>query len=288
MGSQARGYIRIYMGLFDNSIYFSDKTDRMLIGDALLEFIYTDFKSLADNRVFSAADFEGAHPFFRLCDPRWMTEFIGHLNDPASFSYMPDINDMISLQDKYTSLLLKLYNHSSGYDEQYLIDSFKDDEGINNTSCFARISLDIDDNNKDDPCTEEYFVSSLDECLFIEFMEVLKRHIVIKICKNCGRMFIPKRTNMDYCSRVYTADGKTCSDVGYTQTFARNVKNDELLQAYTRAYKAHYARMTKPRKRMANMTREEFEAWYIEAKNKLEQARSGLLDAEEFKTWLKQ
>ena len=75
--------------------------------------------------------------------------------------------------------------------------------------------------------------------------------------------------------------------MGYTKTFAKTVKKDELLQAYTRAYKAHYARMTKPRKKAANMSREEFEAWYKEAKEGLELARQGKIDAEEYKSWLK-
>ena len=75
--------------------------------------------------------------------------------------------------------------------------------------------------------------------------------------------------------------------MGYTKTFEKVVQKDELLQAYTRAYKAHYARMTKPRKKAANMTRDEFEAWYKEAKQGLELARLGKIDSEAYKEWLK-
>ena len=100
-------------------------------------------------------------------------------------------------------------------------------------------------------------------------------------------MFLPKKSNIDYCSRIYTPDGKSCQEVGYTQTFARSVKSDELLQAYTRAYKAHYARMSKPRKRAGNLSRQDFEKWYQEAKEKLNLARSGMLDPDEYKEWLK-
>ena len=45
--------------------------------------------------------------------------------------------------------------------------------------------------------------------------------------------------------------------------------------------------MTKPRKKAANMSRDEFEAWYKEAKEGLELARQGKINAEEYKTWLK-
>ena len=45
--------------------------------------------------------------------------------------------------------------------------------------------------------------------------------------------------------------------------------------------------MTKPRKRAANMTRDDFEQWYKEAKLNLEKARRGEIAAEAFYEWLK-
>ena len=121
----------------------------------------------------------------------------------------------------------------------------------------------------------------------MELLEVLRHQVNIIPCRNCGKLFIPKRINSDYCPRIFTADGKTCAEIGYTRTFHMSMKNDDLLLAYTKAYKAHYARMTKPRKRVRNMTREEFSVWYREAKEKLAKARAGLLDPEEYKAWLK-
>ena len=192
------------------------------------------------------------------------------------------------MQDRYAALLSELYESSSGHEERRLTEKLSANGWIQHISCFSRMTINISNGESGTFCAEDYFVTSLEECLFLEFVEILKRRIPFKICKNCGRLFIPKRTNMDYCPRIYTSDGKTCAEVGYTQTFAKNVKNDELLLAYTRAYKAHYARMTKPRKKTPNMTREAFEAWYQEAKQKLELARAGLLDADTFKAWLKE
>ncbi len=140
---------------------------------------------------------------------------------------------------------------------------------------------------EDDHVVVEYMVSELEDCLYLEWLEMMRRNLFVKVCKNCHRFFVPKKGNIDYCQRIFT-DNKTCAQVGYAQTFAKNVRNDELLQAYTRAYKAHYARMTKPRKRAANMTREEFEAWYKQARENLTLARQGQLDAEVFLKWLKE
>ena len=104
-------------------------------------------------------------------------------------------------------------------------------------------------------------------------MELMRRRIHLKTCRNCGKLFLPRRSNADYCQRISQKDGKTCAEIGYARTFSQNVRNDELLQAYTRAYKAHYARMSKPRKKAPNMTREEFNSWYHEARQKLEKYR---------------
>ncbi len=134
----------------------------------------------------------------------------------------------------------------------------------------------------------DYLITEFEDCLYLELRELILRKCKIKKCKNCGRYFVPKKSNIDYCQRIYTEDGKTCAQVGYAQTFAKSVKSDELLLAYTRAYKAHYARMSKPRKKAANMSREAFDAWYAEAKQKLDQARNGTLDSEIFMRWLKE
>lgn len=283
-----RGYMHIDIGLFDNIITFGGSPERLSLGEALLRFIYADLKSLDHRTHFSIEDFQFVHPYFTCCDAIWQKAFIENLKHPQNIIGIPQLSDLRELQTQYTSLLLELYNQSGGYNEQHFTEVLRNGEWFLNSDCFSRISVHIRNAEEASLCTEEFFVSSFQDCLFIEFAELLKRKVVFKTCKNCGRLFIPKRSNMDYCPRIYSPDGKTCSEVGYTQTFARNVKNDELLLAYTRAYKAHYARMTKPRKKTANMTREEFDAWYQEARRKLEQARAGLLDPEAFKAWLKE
>ncbi len=289
MANSGRSYMHVYMGLFENFVFFGNQPNKMLIGEALLQFIYTDFQSLSNDLTFDTIDqFKTVHPYFSCCEPAWQAAFLRQLQNPQANSQIPDLKTLTDLQDKYTALLSDMYHSSSGYDERYLSEKLAATGWLQHTACFSRMKLDLHQDGTDTCYTEDYFITSLEECLFLELTEILKRRIPFKTCKNCGRLFIPKRSNMDYCPRIYTSDGKTCAEVGYTQTFAKNVKNDELLLAYTRAYKAHYARMTKPRKKTPNMTREAFEAWYQEAKQKLELARAGLLDAETYKAWLKE
>ena len=284
-----KGFIHLYLNLFDNTISFGDFDPSYPIGESLLQFIYSDIDHVASYAGDIESRFMSIHPYFSACDTRWRTMFFDCLLHPSEEQneehQIPTLADLLLLQEKYRQLMVALYNQSGLIDEDKFIAAIGSDENLSSQHCFSRRQLIYDPEGK--RTFEDCFVSTFEECLFIELMEIIRQHTRFKTCKNCGRLFIPKRSNMDYCSRIYTRDGKTCAEVGYSQTFAKSVKNDKLLQAYTRAYKAHYARMTKPRKRAANMTREAFEAWQREARLKLDEARAGKLASDEFEAWLK-
>lgn len=188
-----------------------------------------------------------------------------------------ELGELVKLQDCYREF----------FDETVAAGMFKAEcmpKRVGSYRCIAGLGLISDD---DGQLWTDYLVGGIEDCLYIEFREMLLRGLRIKRCKNCGKYFVARKSNVDYCGRSFGDDGKTCAEVGYARTFSQAVKQDELLQAYTRAYKAHYARMATPRKRSANMTREEFEAWYALAKQKLSMARRGEIGAEDFFKWLR-
>ena len=43
-GINVRGYIRVYVDLFTNNIYFGNTEDAMPLGQALLDFIYANLE----------------------------------------------------------------------------------------------------------------------------------------------------------------------------------------------------------------------------------------------------
>ncbi len=284
-----KGYIHLYLNLFENTVAFGDIPDSYPIGETLLQFIYSDIAKIASRAVHMESYIKNIHPYFIACDKKWRLAFYARLQNKniseETDDSIPSLDDLLALQEKYRQLMVALYNQSGLIDEAKFIDTISTNTDLCSQSCFSSRQLLYDSAGK--RVVEDCFVSSFEECLFIELMEIIRQHTRFKTCKNCGRLFIPKRSNMDYCSRIFTHDGKTCAEVGYSQTFAKSVKNDKLLQAYTRAYKAHYARMTKPRKKTANMTRDAFEAWQREARIKLDEARAGKLGSEEFESWLK-
>lgn len=62
--------------------------------------------------------------------------------------------------------------------------------------------------------------------------------MLYKQCKNSGRFFISSgKSDSEYCERIDTPSGKTCKEVGALNTFAQKHENDEINQAYTKAYR---------------------------------------------------
>lgn len=129
---------------------------------------------------------------------------------------------------------------------------------------------------------EEYEVNDLFEVLFLEVYHMILSNTAVKKCRHCGLYFVVQNLNVEYCDRVIEGEEKRCSEVGPKRAFQKKLEEDYPLKIYNRAYKTHYARV-----RNGKMTKESFNKWYLEAKDKLERARSEELDVTEFEKWLK-
>ena len=266
-------YIHMYIDVTDETVYFHSTSVLYPLGKSLLDFIYQDFTTIDGSPEFARE----LHPYFS----HWNNEDILKLFvNNSDHSNELSVSKIQELQNTYRKLLDAFVYGPSTQNEEA-------------THYFARhpfyssgtlINQTVKNENR---WMIDYFIVSFEDCLMCELMEMVRRRQIIKVCKNCGKLFVPKRSNIEYCTRPFTEDGRSCSDVGYVKTFEKTVQKDELLQAYTRAYKTHYARMTKPRKNTSNMTREAFENWHKEAKKGLELARTGKISPEAYKEWLK-
>ena len=265
-------YINIYVDLTDETVCFHSVSAPCRLGKAFLDFIYADLKILE----VQPEKLKDIHPYFSLWTEEMTREFLAG-DDAKEGSGQSRLE---KYQKTYKNLLETGTSDAEDIREETL-------HYLHRHSFYSNATLIRQTVKIENRWMLDYFLRGFEDCLMFELMEMMRRHTIVKTCKNCGRLFIPKRSNIDYCSRIFSEDGRTCSDVGYMKTFAKTVKKDDLLQAYTRAYKAHYARMTKPRKKAANMTREAFEAWYKQAKEGLEMARQGKVDPEAYKEWLK-
>lgn len=267
-------YIHMYIDVEDETVYFHSTSTLRPLGKSLLDFVYFKWDEAKD----VCEQIRDLHPYFLF----WKNEEIYAFFEDSCQSNFKDnvLEKMTKIQNTYAHLLEAFVNKSSECSEEaqhYLLRHPLYSSG-------TLMNQTVKNENR---WMIDYFIMSFEDCLMCELMEMVRRGQKIKVCKNCGRLFLPKRSNIEYCNRYYTEDGRTCTEVGYSKTFEKTVQQDELLQAYTRAYKTHYARMTKPRKTTANMTREAFEEWHQQAKKNLEFAREGKISADAFKEWLK-
>lgn len=270
------GYTHVLVFYNEHTIAFGTEDKPRPLGKALMEFLYGDMQNLSSDSV------QKLHPYYGAMEAESREKMITEDLKKAQGQLLP------KLQEKYMDIMEQLFSIKSMEKEPELKQRIARCQKLGSYGFFCKSALKAVTSDQGRTMAVDYVVTCIEDCIYIELLEFIRQDLVFKQCKNCNRYFIPKRSNMDYCQNVFTEDGRTCSEVGYSQTFAKSVKEDELLQAYTRAYKAHYARMSKPRKRMANLTREEFEAWYHQAKSYLDMARAGQIDGEAFKKWLKQ
>jgi|GEM_PF-439383 len=112
-----------------------------------------------------------------------------------------------------------------------------------------------------------YHVQSLDEMLFLEFVEMLKQGIQVKRCGLCGKYFvlIDKRKR-EYCDREYEG-GKTCQEIGPLLRYEQSLESDEYLRKFETEYNKIYSRFYRADGKMdsefsgKDMTRDEFRTW---------------------------
>ncbi len=135
---------------------------------------------------------------------------------------------------------------------------------------------------------EETIVTELleteDPAAFAEFLlyRYLQENLHMRKCKYCGRWFATHgRTKLEYCDRLIENSTKTCREMGSLRLYEQRQMEDPAIREYKRSYKTHNARI-----RYGLMTREEFTAWSVEAREKRDKCSAGELPLEEFIAWL--
>lgn len=110
----------------------------------------------------------------------------------------------------------------------------------------------------------------------------LTENIRFRACKLCGSYFgIVGNSKVEYCDRVIPGSKKTCREMGPHRIYSKRKMGEPAIREYKRSYKAHNARI-----RYGLMTREEFNAWSLEAREKRDQCLTGKLSLEKFVEWL--
>lgn len=112
----------------------------------------------------------------------------------------------------------------------------------------------------------------------------LQSQITMKPCKYCGRYFTVRGNYAsEYCDRPIEGSTGTCKEMGAVKIYDRKKSEDPIDRAYKRSYKTHYARI-----KYGLMTKDEFTAWSIAAREKRSECRTGKITFEVYDEWLEQ
>lgn len=131
--------------------------------------------------------------------------------------------------------------------------------------------------------TDVLYPDSIYGLIDFHLRECVKREMRLRVCKNCGRYFaIQRRSNAEYCDRVFDEKGRTCKDVGAIALWAKNKSTDEAFKLYRREYKKRFAWI-----KAGKVLPEEVYTWGERARAKKAECEEGKITLEEFEAWLK-
>ncbi len=107
--------------------------------------------------------------------------------------------------------------------------------------------------------------------------------VIPRMCGCCGKFFLPSNRLAKFCDRKAPGgSGKLCREIGARRRYEKKQKDNPISTAYTRVYKARYARMTN-----GKITKEEMSQWTEKAMALREKAFSENMAREEFEAMLK-
>lgn len=87
---------------------------------------------------------------------------------------------------------------------------------------------------------EIYELDNSEEQIRFELFKVIQNNFVIKKCTNCGKLFIPFKTDKQYCDNLYLNEGKTCAEIGATKKHKEKISDSLVLKEFQREYKRMY------------------------------------------------
>ena len=129
------------------------------------------------------------------------------------------------------------------------------------------------------PLTE---LASIDDLIRYELFLLLTQGKGYKICKNCGRPFIPfGRSDILYCDRVMKGATRPCREIGANIAEQRKAASDPVWKAYRTAYQRLHKRVE-----LGYMEGEAFMEWRDEATRKRDLCLAGGLEQTEFLAWI--
>lgn len=128
-----------------------------------------------------------------------------------------------------------------------------------------------------------YTSNELGDILFIILSQLIQNNDQIRTCQNCGRYFIPNKSNEIYCDFLHK-DGTTCRDKGAGQTYKKNLQNIPGLLEYRRTYNKKFNAVS--RNRENKKLKEDFDKWKKCAQEEIKKFKQKRITEEELYNWM--
>lgn len=137
--------------------------------------------------------------------------------------------------------------------------------------------------NKNDSAV--FHTAYLSNILYVSLAEIASNETIkIKICKNCGKYFIPIKNTEKYCDITYYKNESTCKLIGANNSYTKKRKSVEGIKFY----RNNYQRRLMQAKRSDNeQIKQSFENWKQLAKCKIKEFNNNQISENELLEWMK-
>lgn len=142
-------------------------------------------------------------------------------------------------------------------------------------------------NNYDCLMNKKIETISLSEILMLLLSEMIERNVTIKICPNCGKYFLPSRSDTVYCNNISPQnESKNCQEYKKYMNYLEKTQKDESKKIYKQIYNIK----TNKIKRCGgenNTLKNDLNDFMEKAQQWKADVRSEIKTEEEFVAWLK-
>ena len=221
--------------------------------------------------------------------------------------------ELVNLQNKFRSCIDYMYNLNGNEDDKefdpyikfkaYALKTDMNKYTENTEIVFNSMSIFKDDfvNIKLNELTKsldngkinfqdsrKYTSTHLSNICFIVLDEIASNETSIKICKNCGRYFIPLNRHAEvYCDLTpYAVNSKKCRELGARTTYNKNIQGVEGLLIYRRTYQRRLMELSRNQD-TTNEEKEMFDNWKKLAQAKIKEFKSKKITEDELNQWMK-
>ena len=135
----------------------------------------------------------------------------------------------------------------------------------------------------------KYTSKQLSNICYIVLDEIASSSTPIKICKNCGRYFIPVNRHAEVYCDLIPAKGNTkkCRELGARVTYTKTIQDVEGLLLYRRTYQKRLMVLS----RNPNATQEDkesFDNWKKSAQAKIKEYKANKITEDELNKWMRE